>query len=52
LIRELVFIRVHQIESGIFLKQLCILKKGIGLQHVVMIEKSEPLAFSNIKAFV
>ena len=50
--REFVFVRVDQIEPGIFLKQPYILEKGIGLKHVVMIEKSEPLAFSNIKAFV
>ncbi len=50
--REFVFVRVDQIESGIFLKQPYILEKGIGLKDVIMIEKRDPLTVSEIKAFV
>src|SRR5881275_1678699 len=49
---QFVFVRVDQIDSGIFLKQLYILEKGIGLKNIIMIEKRDPFATSEIEAFV
>src|SRR5262245_16314282 len=44
LIRDFVFVRVNQIEFGIFLEQPYILKKSIRLKEIIVIEKRDPLA--------
>src|SRR5215217_6582035 len=44
IVAQLVLIGVNQVGIRMCLQKFCDLKKRIGLEHVIVIEKSEPLA--------
>ena len=44
IIAELVFVGINQVDLRMVLQKFCDVEKRIGFEHVVMIEKSDPLS--------
>ena len=49
LFRELVFIGVNQVGVSMVLKPLYVLEERIRLEHIIMIEKADPLPFGQAR---